>query len=501
MGNRFGKNDDAPERRFAAPTGIYETCPWELKQIKSMITSKKIAPCFPPADTSDKCSVECPICFFNFPACNRTRCCGKYICSECYLQVRKPDLPRTKCPFCNAKRFEVSYSGPKTEQEIAEEEREAQIQREAQDRMLAEERARDEERRKSPSQERKINLADYGLTERDVTATANASVASSSSASSHSGSRHPARRSERSERSERADRTPEERSARRRRTLDPDAPLTARVTNIPNEYSDYIPATMEVPAWTTDLSLNYEELMLEEAIRQSLRETQPAQSQSQSESAETTSVSAAVAAAFSQPTTDEMSIDEQKRIAKEWNGADINTEDMEPEEEEEFIVMLAMALSLSEGEHGSQASAASAGSANAEASAVPDEGRVSMEVAADAALPTVVPVPTDVASRDDSVHPAEEIAASSADPHAEPLPFLLAEPEPVPSAEPVNVAVSDAAAVEGVATDATSAANPSCVADSDVTPLAEPPVSSSDATLSSPSAVQEAAAEESSNTV
>ena len=31
---------------------------------------------------------ECPICFLFYPALNRSACCNKGICTECYLQVR-----------------------------------------------------------------------------------------------------------------------------------------------------------------------------------------------------------------------------------------------------------------------------------------------------------------------------------------------------------------------------------------------------------------------------
>lgn len=33
---------------------------------------------------------ECPICFLAYPALNRSRCCDKEICTECYLRVSLP---------------------------------------------------------------------------------------------------------------------------------------------------------------------------------------------------------------------------------------------------------------------------------------------------------------------------------------------------------------------------------------------------------------------------
>ncbi|KAI8097021.1 uncharacterized protein BX664DRAFT_325419 [Halteromyces radiatus] len=51
-----------------------------------------------------KDTVECPICFLFYPPfINRTRCCGKVICTECFLQLKRsvdsPSLP-IPCPFC-----------------------------------------------------------------------------------------------------------------------------------------------------------------------------------------------------------------------------------------------------------------------------------------------------------------------------------------------------------------------------------------------------------------
>ena len=46
---------------------------------------------------------ECPICFLQYCAINKTKCCQAYICTECYLQVRNPKETSTACPFCNQK--------------------------------------------------------------------------------------------------------------------------------------------------------------------------------------------------------------------------------------------------------------------------------------------------------------------------------------------------------------------------------------------------------------
>lgn len=31
---------------------------------------------------------ECPICFLSYPLLNTSRCCGKRVCTECFLQAR-----------------------------------------------------------------------------------------------------------------------------------------------------------------------------------------------------------------------------------------------------------------------------------------------------------------------------------------------------------------------------------------------------------------------------
>lgn len=80
---------------------------------------------------------ECPICFNYFPRLNLTRCCHQEICSECFLQIKRPEphgpyssLPSSptehaetssetlisepaSCPYCMMPQFGVQYhSGP-----------------------------------------------------------------------------------------------------------------------------------------------------------------------------------------------------------------------------------------------------------------------------------------------------------------------------------------------------------------------------------------------------
>ncbi|RPA92619.1 hypothetical protein L873DRAFT_159152 [Choiromyces venosus 120613-1] len=84
-----------------------------------------------------KDAVECPICFLYYPPhLNKTRCCDQEICSECFVQIKRPDphLPEhhddpnnpsssnsspdqlisepATCPFCVEPEFGVIYSPP-----------------------------------------------------------------------------------------------------------------------------------------------------------------------------------------------------------------------------------------------------------------------------------------------------------------------------------------------------------------------------------------------------
>jgi hypothetical protein len=83
-----------------------------------------------------KDAAECPICFLYYPPyLNRTRCCDQSICSECFVQIKRPDPhppeheqpgePRrpeeeadmlisepAACPFCVTPEFGVTYDPP-----------------------------------------------------------------------------------------------------------------------------------------------------------------------------------------------------------------------------------------------------------------------------------------------------------------------------------------------------------------------------------------------------
>eukprot|EP01156_Anaeramoeba_ignava_P008393 Anaeramoba_ignava/a358811_57.p1 GENE.a358811_57~~a358811_57.p1 ORF type:complete len:174 (+),score=54.70 a358811_57:32-553(+) len=126
MGN--SKSKVAPHKEFYKPTGMYPKIEWDQKTIRTRIKKKQLAPIYPlQTNKMDSYIEECPICFYRFPSINRTKCCDKPICTECFLQIT-PKYPtnENKCPFCQASHFSVKYCGIRQKQEI---EKEEEIQR------------------------------------------------------------------------------------------------------------------------------------------------------------------------------------------------------------------------------------------------------------------------------------------------------------------------------------------------------------------------------------
>ncbi|CAN0293486.1 unnamed protein product, partial [Ectocarpus fasciculatus] len=86
--------------KYCKPTGLYETCPWEERVVRRWIMDGQVAPRYPGADApsfgpgkeapgggEQQQTEECPICFMHYHGVNRTTCCAKPLCTECYLQV------------------------------------------------------------------------------------------------------------------------------------------------------------------------------------------------------------------------------------------------------------------------------------------------------------------------------------------------------------------------------------------------------------------------------
>ncbi|KAK9097997.1 hypothetical protein Syun_025042 [Stephania yunnanensis] len=124
-----------PQRLLRQPSNV------DYKKLRKLILSEKLAPCFDGAEDSATNSdlEECPICFYFYPSLNRSRCCTKGICTECFLQMQNSAAHPAQCPFCKTSRYEVDYRGAKTVEEKSREQAEEQKVIEAKIRMQCQE--------------------------------------------------------------------------------------------------------------------------------------------------------------------------------------------------------------------------------------------------------------------------------------------------------------------------------------------------------------------------
>eukprot|EP00698_Gefionella_okellyi_P017351 TRINITY_DN5058_c0_g1_i1.p1 TRINITY_DN5058_c0_g1~~TRINITY_DN5058_c0_g1_i1.p1 ORF type:complete len:474 (-),score=106.17 TRINITY_DN5058_c0_g1_i1:156-1577(-) len=159
MGNLGSKRKGpAIPEEFTKPNGLYPKCEWEDKAVRKLILARKLAPRYPPDGDGRSDLEECPICFLFYPGgLNRSNCCKKPICTECYLQIKKPTSSHASCPFCNKSKYSVVYVGPKTDEERVreqlEEQRVAELQLKMRQEEIAEDTRRMEERSRSGSLE------------------------------------------------------------------------------------------------------------------------------------------------------------------------------------------------------------------------------------------------------------------------------------------------------------------------------------------------------------
>ncbi|XP_078163205.1 E3 ubiquitin-protein ligase GW2-like [Carex rostrata] len=103
-----------PQRLIRQPSDV------DYGRIRHLIRSRKLAPFFDASEDqgSGKNLEECPICFMYYPSLNRSRCCAKGICTECFLQMMPSDASKpVHCPFCKAASYGVFYRGAKTTEE------------------------------------------------------------------------------------------------------------------------------------------------------------------------------------------------------------------------------------------------------------------------------------------------------------------------------------------------------------------------------------------------
>ncbi|XP_039131986.1 E3 ubiquitin-protein ligase GW2-like isoform X2 [Dioscorea cayenensis subsp. rotundata] len=91
----------------------------DYKKLRKLIVSGKLAPCFDALDDAFFDDLEeCPICFFYYPSLNRSRCCEKGICTECFLQMKPTDVSqKIQCPYCKYSCYAVEYRGARTTEE------------------------------------------------------------------------------------------------------------------------------------------------------------------------------------------------------------------------------------------------------------------------------------------------------------------------------------------------------------------------------------------------
>ncbi|GLJ17383.1 hypothetical protein SUGI_0301980 [Cryptomeria japonica] len=147
MGNKFTRRRHVVDERFTRPQGLYQHRDVDQKKLRKLILDGKLAPCYPGGEEHIGDLDECPICFLYYPSLNRSRCCMKGICTECFLQMKSPHSARpTQCPFCKTSNYAVEYRGCKTQEEKGIEQAEEQKVIEAKIRMQQEELQAEKER-------------------------------------------------------------------------------------------------------------------------------------------------------------------------------------------------------------------------------------------------------------------------------------------------------------------------------------------------------------------
>ncbi|XWS16815.1 hypothetical protein CRYUN_Cryun33cG0012700 [Craigia yunnanensis] len=153
MGNKLGRRRQVVDERYTRPQGLYVHKDVDIKKLRKLILESKLAPCYPGGEECYCDLEECPICFLYYPSLNRSRCCMKSICTECFLQMKNPNSTcPTQCPFCKTLNYAVEYRGVKTKEEKGIEQIEEQRVIEAQIRMRQQE-LQDEEERMQKRQE------------------------------------------------------------------------------------------------------------------------------------------------------------------------------------------------------------------------------------------------------------------------------------------------------------------------------------------------------------
>ncbi|KAI5076545.1 hypothetical protein GOP47_0008610 [Adiantum capillus-veneris] len=127
MGNKFSRRRAAVDEQYTRTQGLYQHRDVDPRKLRRLILNGQLAPCFPGAEDNAIELDECPICFLFYPSLNRSKCCTKGICTECFLQIKSPHSARpTQCPFCKTSSYVVEYRGAKTVEEKGVEQAEEQ---------------------------------------------------------------------------------------------------------------------------------------------------------------------------------------------------------------------------------------------------------------------------------------------------------------------------------------------------------------------------------------
>ncbi|XP_072984322.1 E3 ubiquitin-protein ligase GW2-like [Typha latifolia] len=149
MGNKIGRKRQVVDEKYTRPQGLYEHRDIDEKKLRKLILESKLAPCYPGDEDCAADLEECPICFLYYPSLNRSKCCAKGICTECFLQMKPTHSSRpTQCPFCKTSNYAVEYRGMKTKEERSMEQVEEQRVIEAQIRVRQQELQDEAERMK-----------------------------------------------------------------------------------------------------------------------------------------------------------------------------------------------------------------------------------------------------------------------------------------------------------------------------------------------------------------
>lgn len=171
------------DEKYTRPQGLYNHKDVDQKKLRKLILESKLAPCYPGDEETAVDREECPICFLYYPSLNRSRCCTKSICTECFLQMKVPNSTRpTQCPFCKTANYAVEYRGVKSKEEKGMEQIEEQRVIEAKIRMRQQE-LQDEEERMHKRLE--VSSSNVNVAVADVEYSSNAVAESSTSAIEH----------------------------------------------------------------------------------------------------------------------------------------------------------------------------------------------------------------------------------------------------------------------------------------------------------------------------